>query len=100
MHTLQDSFLVSFPPHRVSPFPLICADKLLGPGPMRGAASKFKFIMLWLQLYKNNGSSSTGSKTKQKKDQTNGETGEQQTKRVLLMQFHSDKRTDFSTFRP
>ena len=39
-------------------------------------------------------------KQNKKKDQTNGETGEQQTKRVLLMQFHSDKRTDFSTFRP
>ena len=33
------------------------------------------------------------------KDQTNGETGEQQTKRALLMQFHRDKRADFSTFR-
>lgn len=33
------------------------------------------------------------------KDQTNGDTGEQQIKRALLMQFHRGTRADLSTFR-
>ena len=62
-HTsFSNNLLASLPPRRGAPCSPVCANQLLGPGPVRAAASKLKFVVLSLQLYKNNGSSSTGSK--------------------------------------